>query len=46
MHMSTLNKSFKKIYNFNPNGLAKFGTQNHQNVIDLLVCGLTHIEQN
>jgi hypothetical protein len=34
------------MYNFRVNGLAKFGTQNHQKAIDLLVCGLTDTEQN
>jgi hypothetical protein len=34
------------MYNFRVNGLAKFGTKNHQKAIDLLVCGLIDTEPN
>jgi hypothetical protein len=44
--MSTLKKGLRKIYNFHLNGLSKFGTQNLQNAINLLVHGLTDTEQN
>jgi hypothetical protein len=44
--MSTLKKGIKKIYNFHLNVLSKFGTQNLQNAIDLVLYGLTDTEQN
>jgi hypothetical protein len=35
--MNTLWKGIEKIYNFRVKGLAKFGTQNQQNAINLLL---------
>jgi hypothetical protein len=38
-------KGIEKIYNFCVNGLAKFGTQNPQNAIDLLLRGISILQQ-
>jgi hypothetical protein len=41
VHMSTLKNGIKKIYNFHLKGMAKFGTQDHQIAINVLMHGLT-----
>jgi hypothetical protein len=44
--MNPLWKGIENIYNFRVNGLTKFGTQDQQNAIDLLLCELADTEQN